>query len=410
VDNSWFQYTPPAPQTISYAPADPDNGYTSSTSDPGQGSITYTYDGNHNLTFDGVHTLTYDVENRLIKAQNAAWVTSQYQYDPLGHRSQKQVGEAVTQFVLAGSDEIADYSCYSGTCTPWTLTVRGVGGLPVASITPATGGQGEAVAFYHHDVLGSTTAATAEGTDGPAEVYLYSEFGMPIGGSLPYEFAGYRYDSETGLYYVKARYYSPNMGRFLQTDPIGIAGGRNQYAYVNNDPLNLVDPTGLCPDTSKPSQDCLNALATAGASTAALTRATNNWSLIQSAASANGIDPNLLAAIAIRETGFQNIPQSGGGQGAGVFQIDLGQNPAVTSAQAYDIKFAANYAANMLATNRATLASQHPNLNPTQLQQATVASYNFGTGNISGNPNTIDVGSTGGNYGSNVLGLMTCFH
>jgi hypothetical protein len=56
-----------------------------------------------------------------------------------------------------------------------------------------------------------------------------------------------------------------------------------------------------------------------------------------------------------------------------------------------------------------TLAAAHPNLNPTQLLQATAASYNFGTGNISGNPNTIDVGTTGGNYGANVLLLMDCF-
>lgn len=147
----------------------------------------------------------------------------------------------------------------------------------------------------------------------------------------------------------------------------------------------------------------------AGANTSAVTRANANWGTIQSAAAANGIDPALLAAIGVRETGFRNIAQIGGGQGAGVFQIDLGQNPNVTSPQAYNTTFAANFAANMLATNNATLAAEHPNFSPTQLLQSTAASYNFGTGNISGNPNTIDVGTTGGNYGSNVLGLMTCF-
>ncbi len=209
--------------------------------------------------------------------------------------------------------------------------------------------------------------------------------------------------------YRCARYYDPTLGRFISEDLLKFATGVNFYAYVRNDQINFVDPTGLCPDTSHPSQDCLNALAAAGANTAALTRATNNWTAIQSAAAANGIDPALLAAIGVRETGFQNIAQIGGGQGAGVFQIDLGQNPNVTSAQAYNLPFAANFAANMLATNSATLARRHPNLNPTQQLQATAASYNFGTGNISGNPNTIDVRSTGGNYGSNVLGLMTCF-
>ena len=66
-------------------------------------------------------------------------------------------------------------------------------------------------------------------------------------------------------------------------------------------------------------------------------------------------------------------------------------------------------AANMLATNMATLAAQHQNLNATELLQATAASYNFGTGNISGNVCTIDVGTAGNNYGSNVLDLMDCF-
>jgi soluble lytic murein transglycosylase-like protein len=131
--------------------------------------------------------------------------------------------------------------------------------------------------------------------------------------------------------------------------------------------------------------------------------------MLQTAADANNVDPALLAAIGIRETGFQNIPQSGGGQGAGIFQIDLGQNPNVTSQQAFNPAWAANFAANMLDTNMDTLAAAYPNLNQNQLLQATAASYNFGTGNISGNPNTIDVGTTGGNYGESVASIMDCF-
>jgi RHS repeat-associated protein len=100
--------------------------------------------------------------------------------------------------------------------------------------------------FYHHDVMGSTVASTVPGLGGAAEAYVYSDFGAPAGGSyLAYQFAGYRYDPETGLYYVKARYYNPTLGRFLQTDPIGTGGGNNLYAYVGNDPINLIDPTGL---------------------------------------------------------------------------------------------------------------------------------------------------------------------
>src|SRR5207247_5154610 len=97
------------------------------------------------------------------------------------------------------------------------LMVRGVGGLPVAAVTPAGNGNSEAV-YYHHDVLGSSVAATQLGHSG-AEPFTYGEFGTPGAGSvLTYRFAGYRYDTETLLYYVGARSYSPSLGRFLQTD------------------------------------------------------------------------------------------------------------------------------------------------------------------------------------------------
>jgi RHS repeat-associated protein len=133
--------------------------------------------------------------------------------------------------------------------TAWVLTVRGAGGLPVASITPSSSGTATVAAYYHHDVMGSTVAATEPGVSGAAVVFTYSEFGVPGAGNstvLSYTYAGYRYDPETGLYYVHARYYNPNLGRFLQTDPIGLSGGTNLYAYVGNDPLNMIDPTGRC--------------------------------------------------------------------------------------------------------------------------------------------------------------------
>lgn len=91
-------------------------------------------------------------------------------------------------------------------------------------------------------------------------------------------------------------------------------------------------------------------------------------------------------------------------------QITVSPTSGVTAAQAGDLQWAANYAANLLNTNMKTLADDFPNFTPGQLLQATAASYNFGVSNISGNPATIDVGSTGGNYGSNIVNLMTCFH
>ena len=247
VNNPLFQYVPQT-GTVSYGTANADNGLTTITAS--SGSATMSYDGNLNLTYDGVNTLTYDVENRLIAAQNTAWGASTYLYDPLGQRKQKVVGvntamPVATDFVLAGGAEIADYYETSAT---WRLTVRGVGGLPLVTVVPGGAGS-EEIVYVHHDLKGSTVALTEAGSNGPAESYTYSDYGAPQSGSwLAYQYAGYRYDSETGLYYMPARSYSPTLGRFLQSDPSGFGGGFNLYAYAGNDPINLTDSTGQSPD------------------------------------------------------------------------------------------------------------------------------------------------------------------
>lgn len=162
-----------------------------------------------------------------------------------------------------------------------------------------------------------------------------------------------------------------------------------------------------------PGKGCSAALSTAGANGSAINNYYNRYQApINNAASSNGVNPHLLAAVGVRESGLPANPDvvQPNGSGRGLFQIDLGAHPGVSVAQAFDPSFSANYAANLLSTNMSTLASQYPNLNGAQLTQATAASYNFGTGNISGNPNTIDVGTTGGNYGSNVAAIAgNCF-
>jgi RHS repeat-associated protein len=152
---------------------------------------------------------------------------------------------------------------------------------------------------------------------------------------------------------------------------------------------------------------CASALNAANRSMAGVNRALANWGTLSAAAAANGIDPALLAAIGVRETNFQNIAQQGGGGGMGVFQLT--NQPGVSSAQAYNLSFSAHYAAHMLSSNMSALSSAFPNFTPSQLLQATAASYNLGLEGISGNPNTIDAGTTGGNYGSTVVGMMGCF-
>ena len=78
--------------------------------------------------------------------------------------------------------------------------------------------------------------------------YGYDPFGVPSSYEpdvvTRHRMAGREYDGETGLYFMRARYYDPKLGRFLSEDPIGINGGMNQYVYAGNDPINARDPDG----------------------------------------------------------------------------------------------------------------------------------------------------------------------
>jgi RHS repeat-associated protein len=103
------------------------------------------------------------------------------------------------------------------------------------------------------DIQGSIIGTLASGGALAKSGYQpYGENPAVITGA--YRYTARRFDGETagspaepsGLYYYRARTYSPTLGRFLQPDPIGYAGGTNLYAYVHNDPLNRTDPFGLC--------------------------------------------------------------------------------------------------------------------------------------------------------------------
>jgi RHS repeat-associated protein len=106
-------------------------------------------------------------------------------------------------------------------------------------------------ATYVPDIQGSVIASldASSGTLSKAGYQPYGESGSTAG---TFRYTGARIDAETnGLYDFRARMYSPILGRFLQTDPIGSAGGINLYAYVGNDPLNLLDLYGLAADGSQ---------------------------------------------------------------------------------------------------------------------------------------------------------------
>ncbi|WP_321166284.1 RHS repeat-associated core domain-containing protein, partial [Luteimonas huabeiensis] len=101
--------------------------------------------------------------------------------------------------------------------------------------------------YFLTDALGSTRALT-DGTGSIVQSYDYDPYGgtHPANATVqnPYRYTGREQDA-SGLYYYRARYYHPGVGRFVSEDPIGLAAGDlNIYAYVFGDPVSLTDPTG----------------------------------------------------------------------------------------------------------------------------------------------------------------------
>ena len=114
--------------------------------------------------------------------------------------------------------------------------------------------------YFHRDRLGNITEITDfEGTvvqsyvyDAFGKVTIYDKDGNEITPSssnyleTPYAFTGRELDAETGLYFYRARYYDPNLGRFISEDPIAfLSSDTNFYRYIFNSPVNLTDPSGL---------------------------------------------------------------------------------------------------------------------------------------------------------------------
>jgi RHS repeat-associated protein len=112
------------------------------------------------------------------------------------------------------------------------------------------------VSYFLTDHLGTTSALT-DGSGTVVETQNYDSFGNNAGSARTrYTYTGRERDPDSGLLYYRARFYDPQLGRFISEDPIGLVGGINYYAYVSNNPAMLSDPLGLCPQDGKPVGPC----------------------------------------------------------------------------------------------------------------------------------------------------------
>lgn len=207
-----------------------------------------TYDVQGNLKTQQGWTYAYDAQNRLTSAWSVqSSVTSAY--DARNRCVSRTVNGTTTFFYYAGWALIEEQNAAGA------LIARYVNGLEVDEIiaraTPTT------TTYYHHDALGSTVALT-DGGGNVVETYSYDIFGKPtiksgtgtvLGTSAfnnRFLFAGRERIPQTALYDYRNRAYSAALGRFLQPDPLGFAGGdSNLYSYVSNSPVGLKDPFGL---------------------------------------------------------------------------------------------------------------------------------------------------------------------
>lgn len=206
----------------------------------------YSYDTSGNMTNDGYNTLVYDGENRVTSAANGS-TSATYTYDGGGLRVKKAVQNGTTTvYLFSGSKVLAEYENGAAPSSPTREYIYS-GSALVAKI------EGGNTVYYHPDQLSVRATTNSSGTvTGQQGHYPFGESWYASSTTTKWQFTSYERDGESGNDYAMARYDVNRLGRFSSPDPVGGAiadpQSLNRYAYVENDPANSADPTGLCPD------------------------------------------------------------------------------------------------------------------------------------------------------------------
>ena len=226
-------------------------------------SRTYSYDNAGNTLSDGSRAFTYNDAGRMTTATNAGLTTS-YQYNALGQRVQKTNASGTTNFVYDEQGHLLGEYDQNGALIQEIIYL---GDIPVATIRTDQSGGSVGVFYIHTDHLNAPTKVTRPTDNAVIWRWDHDPYGNgtpnqdPDGNGLQLamnlRFGGQYFDQETGLISNGFRdCYDPTTGRYCQSDPIGLRGGINTYAYVGGNPISYTDPSGLVRKQDPNSAEC----------------------------------------------------------------------------------------------------------------------------------------------------------
>jgi len=160
-----------------------------------------------------------------------------FKYDPFGRRIYKSTSSGTSIFAYDADNLIEETNASGGAVARYSQ------GLYVDELLAML--RSATTSYYHADGLGSVTSLS-NSAGSLAQTYGYDSFGKQTSssGSLtnPFHYTGRELDSETNLYFYRARYFDPNVGRFNSEDPLGLSVGVNNFAAMGNNPVRFSEP------------------------------------------------------------------------------------------------------------------------------------------------------------------------